>query len=190
MVTDDQARGGPASVDLPAARASQIAQGWLEEFRCTPQLRPSQHGGRLLDALDVAHLVRSGAACRSIWGQTGGLQRLPGQAQLYDLSARAGSDTRNRSLAVLGGGTVPRGIACCVAMIGVRLPLGMLFSKPSLVDLLALLATILLVCVASVPLARHLWRTPRGFPEHIPQRCVYEDPACGSWHPLGLTESA
>ena len=26
------------------------------------------------------------------------------------------------------------------------------------------------------PLARHLWRTPSGFPEHIPQQAVYEEP--------------
>jgi hypothetical protein len=37
------------------------------------------------------------------------------------------------------------------------------------------LAMILLVGVASVPLARHLWHTPSGFPEHIPQRTVYQD---------------
>ena len=61
-------------------------------------------------------------------------------------------------------------------MIGILLPLGMLFSKPDVVDLLALLVTIGLVCLASVPLARHLWHTPSGFPEHIPQRTVYQDP--------------
>jgi hypothetical protein len=52
----------------------------------------------------------------------------------------------------------------------------MLFSGPGPVDLLALLATIALVVSASVPLARHLWRTPSGFPEHIPQQAVYEQP--------------
>jgi Transposase DDE domain len=73
-------------------------------------------------------------------------------------------------------GRFHRGIACVVAVIGVLLPLGMLFSGPSALDLLALLAMILLVGVASVPLARHLWHTPSGFPEHIPQRTVYDEP--------------
>jgi hypothetical protein len=63
-----------------------------------------------------------------------------------------------------------------VAMIGVLLPLGMIFSKPNLLDLLVLLAMILLVGAASVPLARHLWHTPSGFPDHIPQDSVYEEP--------------
>ena len=73
-------------------------------------------------------------------------------------------------------GRFHRGIACCVALFGVLLPLGMLFSKPTMLDLLALLLTILLVGLACVPLARHLWRTPSGFPEHIPQLTVYEEP--------------
>ena len=73
-------------------------------------------------------------------------------------------------------GRFHRGIACWVALIAVFLPFGMLFSGPSPVGLLALLATIALVVSASVPLARHLWRTPSGFPEHIPQQAVYEQP--------------
>jgi hypothetical protein len=44
----------------------------------------------------------------------------------------------------------------------------MLFSRPAAVDLLALLATIVVVGPAGVPRARHLWRTPSGFPEHVP----------------------
>jgi hypothetical protein len=73
-------------------------------------------------------------------------------------------------------GRFHRGIAMVVAMIGVLLPLGMIFSKPSLLDLLALLGMIFLVGAASMPLAGHLWHTPSGFPEHIPQRTVYQDP--------------
>jgi hypothetical protein len=73
-------------------------------------------------------------------------------------------------------GRFHRGIACCVAMIGVLLPLGMLLAQPSAVELLALLGTVVLVGAACVPLARHLWRTESGFPEHIPQRTVYEEP--------------
>jgi hypothetical protein len=74
-------------------------------------------------------------------------------------------------------GRFHRGIACWVALIGVFLPLGMLLSRPGPADLLALLATIALVALPSVPLARHLWRTPSGFPEHIPQQSLYEEPA-------------
>ena len=73
-------------------------------------------------------------------------------------------------------GRFHRGIACCVALFGILLPLGMLASRPAAVDLLALLGTIALVGLASVPLARHLWHTPSGFPEHIPQQAVYEEP--------------
>jgi hypothetical protein len=73
-------------------------------------------------------------------------------------------------------GRFHRGIACCVALMGVFLPLGMLLSRPAPTDLLVLVATIALVGLASVPLARHLWRTPSGFPEHIPQQAVYEEP--------------
>ena len=73
-------------------------------------------------------------------------------------------------------GRFHRGIACLVALIGVFLPLGMLVSGPGPTDLLVLLATIAVVGLASVPLARHLWRTPSRFPEHIPQQAVYEEP--------------
>jgi len=73
-------------------------------------------------------------------------------------------------------GRFHRGIACVVALIGVFLPLGMLFSRPAPVDLVVLLATIGVVGLASVPLARHLWHMPSGFPTHIRQQTVYEDP--------------
>jgi hypothetical protein len=73
-------------------------------------------------------------------------------------------------------GRFHRGIACCVAGIGILLPLGMLLSWPGPLDLVVLLGTIMIVGLASVPLARHLWHTPSGFPDHIPQRTVYEDP--------------
>jgi hypothetical protein len=73
-------------------------------------------------------------------------------------------------------GRFHRGIACCVAGIGVLLPLGMLLSWPQPLDLVVLLGTIMIIGLASVPLARHLWHTPSGFPEHIPQRTIYEDP--------------
>ncbi|MBL8927526.1 MAG: hypothetical protein JNM77_14985 [Pseudonocardia sp.] len=73
-------------------------------------------------------------------------------------------------------GRFHRGIACLVALISVFLPVGMLVSRPGPTDLLVLLATVAVAALASVPLARHLWRTPSGFPEHIPQQAVYEEP--------------
>jgi len=73
-------------------------------------------------------------------------------------------------------GRFHRGIACWIALFAVFLPTGMLFSGPSSTDLAALLATIALVVAASVPLVRHLWRTPSGFPEHIPQQTLYAEP--------------
>lgn len=72
-------------------------------------------------------------------------------------------------------GRFHRGIACLVAVIGIFLPLAMLLSGPGPTDLLVLLVTVAVVGLASVPLARHLWRTPSGFPDHIPQQAVYEE---------------
>lgn len=73
-------------------------------------------------------------------------------------------------------GRFHRGIACCVAVLAVLLPMGMALSGPASVDLLALLVTAGLTGLATVPLARHLWRTPTGFPEHLPQSTVYAPP--------------
>jgi len=53
----------------------------------------------------------------------------------------------------------------------------MLFSRPAPVDLVVLVATAGAVGLASVPLARHLWRTPSGFPAHIPPQAVYTEPS-------------
>jgi nitric oxide reductase large subunit len=51
-------------------------------------------------------------------------------------------------------GRFHRGLACCVAGIGLFLPLGMLASRPAPPDLLALLATVAVVAAAALPLAR------------------------------------
>jgi hypothetical protein len=51
----------------------------------------------------------------------------------------------------------------------------MLLSRPSAADLLALLTAIAIGIGAGIPLARHLWTSPTGFPEHIPQVSVYEE---------------
>jgi hypothetical protein len=72
-------------------------------------------------------------------------------------------------------GRFHRGIACTIAALAVVLPAAMLLSRPSWVDLLALLGAIGVGIAAGIPLARHLWKTPSGFPEHIPQVSVYEE---------------
>ncbi len=72
-------------------------------------------------------------------------------------------------------GRFHRGIACAIAVLAIFLPAAMLLSGPSPVDLMALLAAVGLGIVAGIPLARHLWKTPSGFPEHIPQSTVYEE---------------
>lgn len=70
-------------------------------------------------------------------------------------------------------GRFHRGLACCVAGLAVLLPVGMLASGPRPADLAALAVTIAATGLAGLPLARHLWRTPSGFPAHIPQSTVY-----------------
>jgi len=91
-------------------------------------------------------------------------------------------------------GRFHRGIACCVAGLGVLMPMGMLLSRPAVPDLLLLAGTIVAMTAAGVPLARHLWRTPSGFPEHIPQRTVYEEtPAdrfATSWNSFRFSDHA
>jgi hypothetical protein len=72
-------------------------------------------------------------------------------------------------------GRFHRGIACCVAGLGLLLPAAMLITDHRPYEVLILVGTIALVALAAVPLARHLWRTPSNFPEHIPQRTVYSD---------------
>lgn len=74
-------------------------------------------------------------------------------------------------------GRFHRGIACCIASLAVVLPAGMLLSRPPLASLMLLVLTILAAAACWVPLARHLWNTPSGFPEHIPQTSVYSEPA-------------
>lgn len=65
-------------------------------------------------------------------------------------------------------GRFHRGIACCIALLAVVLPTGMLLSGPQLVDTIVLLAAVVVAVLAGIPLARHLWRTPSGFPEQVP----------------------
>src|SRR6185437_5599951 len=72
-------------------------------------------------------------------------------------------------------GRFHRGIACCVAALGVVMPLVMLARLHSPADLLVLICVITVVLAASLPLAGHLWRTPSNAPEHLPHRTGMED---------------
>lgn len=72
-------------------------------------------------------------------------------------------------------GRFHRGIACCVAALGVVMPLVMLVRLHSPADLLVLIGVITVVLAASLPLAGHLWRTPSNAPEHLPHRTGMED---------------
>ncbi len=65
-------------------------------------------------------------------------------------------------------GRFHRGIACCIALLAVVLPAGMLFSRPQVADTLLLLAAVCAAVLSGIPLARHLWRTPSGFPDQVP----------------------
>ena len=88
-------------------------------------------------------------------------------------------------------GRFHRGISCCIATLAVLLPAGMLLSRPPAVGLALLLATIAVAVGASLPLARHLWKTPSGFPEHIPRSSIYSEPAADRfttlWGSFGAT---
>lgn len=66
-------------------------------------------------------------------------------------------------------GRFHRGIACSIAVLAVALPAGMLLTVSRASEVLVLVATIGASAAAGVvPLARHLWRTPAGFPDHVP----------------------
>ncbi|WP_343710100.1 hypothetical protein [Mycobacterium sp.] len=72
-------------------------------------------------------------------------------------------------------GRFHRGIACCVAALGVVMPLAMLIGQHSLADVLVLIGAATAVTAAGLPLARHLWNTPSNAPEYLPHRSGMED---------------
>lgn len=72
-------------------------------------------------------------------------------------------------------GRFHRGIACCVAALGIVLPLATLIANHSAPDALVLIGTVLVVALFGLPLARHLWNTPSNAPEHLPHRTAIED---------------
>lgn len=73
-------------------------------------------------------------------------------------------------------GRFNRGLACFVAFLGIVMPAGMLLGKHDPADVLVLLATVAVVALLGLPLARHLWNTPANAPpEHLPHRSGMED---------------
>ncbi|MGI8457448.1 MAG: hypothetical protein ACR2LI_04975 [Propionibacteriaceae bacterium] len=71
-------------------------------------------------------------------------------------------------------GRFHRGLACCIAVLAALFPLGMLASGPTWPEIALLMSVAGLVIVGAIPLARHLWRTPSNFPDHVPQTAIYE----------------
>lgn len=72
-------------------------------------------------------------------------------------------------------GRFHRGIACCVAILAVVLPLIALIRLHSGADPLLLVAVVAIVIAAGLPLARHLWNSPSNAPEHLPHRTAPQD---------------
>lgn len=72
-------------------------------------------------------------------------------------------------------GRFHRGIACFVAALGVIMPTAMLIGSHSVSDVVLLLGAMLIVVVAGLPLARHLWNTPSNAPEYLPHRTGLEE---------------
>ncbi|KAB1504192.1 hypothetical protein F7230_03650 [Corynebacterium sp. 320] len=66
-------------------------------------------------------------------------------------------------------GRFHRGVALTIACFGAVLPAAMLLSENHTMDVVVLSAAALLAIGGGIiPLARHLWNTPSGFPEAVP----------------------
>jgi hypothetical protein len=72
-------------------------------------------------------------------------------------------------------GRFHRGIACCVATLGMLMPLVALIRLHSPADLVVLISVVAIVIAAGLPLARHLWKSPSNAPEHLPHRTGAQD---------------
>lgn len=72
-------------------------------------------------------------------------------------------------------GRFHRGMACVIAGLALVLLVGALIGNHSLSDLVVLGGTGVLVLLASLPLARHLWNSPSNAPAHLPHRTGEED---------------
>ncbi len=64
-------------------------------------------------------------------------------------------------------GRFHRGISLCVGVIAIFMPTAMMFGAHDVADVIVLVTTIIVAVIATVPLGRHLWQTPRNFPEHM-----------------------
>lgn len=85
-------------------------------------------------------------------------------------------------------GRFHRGIALAIAVIAVFLPAAMLVGAGSAADVVVLLATVAVGLTATLPLARHLWRTPVTFPAiHLREDASSEAPGVPP-APPGLEE--
>ena len=72
-------------------------------------------------------------------------------------------------------GQFHRGISCTVAGLALVMLIAMVFSKHGGGDLLVLAITAMIVVGAGIPLARHLWASPAGAPDHLPHRSGQEE---------------
>lgn len=65
-------------------------------------------------------------------------------------------------------GRFHRGVSVAIAAVALMMVLvSLLFSARTPADVVLLLAALALVVAVGIPLARHLWNTPDGFPEHL-----------------------
>ena len=65
-------------------------------------------------------------------------------------------------------GRFHRGVSVAIGAVALMMVLvSLLFSAKSPADVVLLLAALALVAAVGIPLARHLWNTPDGFPEHL-----------------------
>ena len=65
-------------------------------------------------------------------------------------------------------GRFHRGVSVAIACVALMMVLvSLLFTTRTPADLVMLLAALALVLTVGIPLARHLWNTPDGFPEHL-----------------------
>ncbi|WP_174524028.1 hypothetical protein [Piscicoccus intestinalis] len=73
-------------------------------------------------------------------------------------------------------GRFHRGVSVAIAAVALMMVLAMLlFGATDTADVILLLAALALVLAVGIPLSRHLWNTPDGFPEHLVLETPEED---------------
>lgn len=125
----------------------------------------------------MAEFLRSEAPSDALPGQAQRVQQLPDQIDLYDFEHGREISREIDPWPHSEAGRFHRGIACCVAALGVVMPLVMLARLHSPADLLVLIGVIAIALAAGTPLAGHLWRTPSNAPGHVAHRSALEDQA-------------